>query len=163
MAKEEQTKEQTKQSAAQISEQEQLEAAAGEHTQEQPEAAAGEQMQEQPEAAAGEHTQEQPEEISSNKAPETEPVRAVFGVSSDGGTDVRPRFGNDKYSLLWGILSFFAPIVAYALRNLWRANYPMRSKSMLIGSILGIVFYVALFITAIALIVTRFALSKQFM
>lgn len=149
MAKEEQTKEQTKQSAAQISEQEQLEAAAGEHT------------QEQPEAAAGEHTQEQPG--SSNQTPEAEPVRAVFGVSSDGGTDVRPRFGNDKYSLLWGILSFFAPIVAYALRNLWRANYPMRSKSMLIGSILGIVFYVALFITAIALIVTRFALSKQFM
>ena len=151
MTKEEQTKEQTKQSAAQIPEQEQLEAAAGEHT------------QEQPEAAAGEHTQEQPEEISSNQAPETEQVRAVFGVSSDGGTDVRPRFGNDKYSLLWGILSFFAPIVAYALRNLWRANYPMRSKSMLIGSILGIVFYAALFITAIALIVTRFALSKQYM
>lgn len=151
MAKEEQTKEQTKQSAAQISEQEQLEAAAGEHT------------QEQPEEAAAEQAQEQPEEISSNKAPEAEPVRAVFGMSSDGGTDVRPRFGNDKYSLLWGILSFFAPIVAYALRNLWRANYPMRSKSMLIGSILGIVFYVALFITAIALIVTRFALSKQFM
>ncbi len=149
MAKEEQTKEQTEQPAAQISEQEQLEAAAGEHT------------QEQPEAAAGEHTQEQPG--SSNQTPEAEPVRAVFGVSSDGGTDVRPRFGNDKYSLLWGILSFFAPIVAYALRNLWRANYPMRSKSMLIGSILGIVFYVALFITAIALIVTRFALSKQFM
>lgn len=139
MTKEEQTKEQTKQSAAQISE------------------------PEKPEAAAGEHTQEQPEEISSNQAPETEPVRAVFGVSSDGGTDVRPRFGNDKYSLLWGILSFFAPIVAYALRNLWRANYPMRSKSMLIGSILGIVFYAALFITAIALIVTRFALSKQYM
>ena len=139
MTKEEQTKEQTKQSAAQIPE------------------------QEQPEAAGGEHTQEQPEEISSNQTPETEQVRAVFGVSSDGGTDVRPRFGNDKYSLLWGILSFFAPIVAYALRNLWRANYPMRSKSMLIGSILGIVFYVALFITAIALIVTRFALSKQFM
>ena len=137
MAKEEQTKEQTKQSAAQIPE------------------------PEQPEAAAGEHTQEQPG--SSNQTPEAEPVRAVFGVSSDGGTDVRPRFGNDKYSLLWGILSFFAPIVAYALRNLWRANYPMRSKSMLIGSILGIVFYVALFITAIALIVTRFALSKQFM
>lgn len=151
MTKEEQTKEQTKQSAAQISEPE------------QPEAAAGEQMQKQSEAAADEHTQEQPEEISSNQAPETEKVRAVFGVSSDGGTDVRPRFGNDKYSLLWGILSFFAPIVAYALRNLWRANYPMRSKSMLIGSILGIVFYVALFITAIALIVTRFALSKQFM
>ena len=151
MTKEEQTKEQTKQSAAQISEQEQPEAAAGEHT------------QEQPEAAAGEHTHEQPEEISSNKAPEAEPVRAVFGMSSDGGMDVRPRLGNDKYSLLWGILSFFAPIVAYALRNLWRANYPMRSKSMLIGSILGIVFYVALFITAIALIVTRFALSKQFM
>ena len=151
MTKEEQTKEQTKQSAAQISEQE------------QPEAAAGEQMQEQPEAAAGEQMQEQSEEISSNQAPETEQVRAVFGVSSDGGTDVRPRFGNDKYSLLWGILSFFAPIVAYALRNLWRANYPMRSKSMLIGSILGIVFYAARFITAIALIVTRFALSKQFM
>lgn len=151
MTKEEQTKEQTKQSAAQISEQEQLEAAAGEHT------------QEQPEEATAEQAREQPEEISSNKAPETEQVRAVFGVSSDGGTDVRPRFGNDKYSLLWGILSFFAPIVAYALRNLWRANYPMRSKSMLIGSILGIVFYVALFITAIALIVTRFALSKQFM
>ena len=148
MTKEEQTKEQTKQSAAQIPEQEQLEAAAGEHT------------QEQPEAAAGEHTQEQPEEISSNQAPETEQVRAVFGVSSDGGTDVRPRFGNDKYSLLWGILSFFAPIVAYALRNLWRANYPMRSKSMLIGSILGIVFYVALFITAIALIVIRFKMVK---
>ena len=122
MTKEEQTKEQTKQS---------------------------EQMQEQP--------------GSSNQTPEAEPVRAVFGVSSDGGTDVRSRFGNDKYSLLWGILSFFAPIVAYALRNLWRANYPMRSKSMLIGSILGIVFYVALFITAIALIVTRFALSKQYM
>ena len=139
MTKEEKTKEQTEQPAAQIPE------------------------QEQPEAAAGEHTQEQPEEISSNQAPETEQVRAVFGASSDGGTDVRPRFGNDKYSLLWGILSFFAPIVAYALRNLWRANYPMRSKSMLIGSILGIVFYVALFITAIALIVTRFALSKQFM
>ena len=118
-------------------------------------------MQEQPEAAAGEQMQEQPG--SSNQTPEAEPVRAVFGVSSDGGTDVRPRFGNDKYSLLWGILSFFAPIVAYALRNLWRANYPMRSKSMLIGSILGIVFYVALFITAIALIVTRFALSKQYM
>lgn len=149
MTKEEQTKEQTKQSAAQISEQE------------QPEAAAGEQMQEQPEAAAGEQMQEQPG--SSNQTPEAEQVRAVFGVSSDGGTDVRPRFGNDKYSLLWGILSFFAPIVAYALRNLWRANYPMRSKSMLIGSILGIVFYVALFITAIALIVTRFALSKQYM
>ena len=149
MTKEETTKEQTKQSAAQISEQE------------QPEEAAGEQMQEQPEAAAGEQMQEQ--SGSSNQTPEAEPVRAVFGVSSDGGTDVRPRFGNDKYSLLWGILSFFAPIVAYALRNLWRANYPMRSKSMLIGSILGIVFYVALFITAIALIVTRFALSKQFM
>lgn len=149
MTKEEQTKEQTKQSAAQISEQE------------QPEAAAGEQMQEQPEAAVGEQMQEQPG--SSNQTPEAEQVRAVFGVSSDGGTDVRPRFGNDKYSLLWGILSFFAPIVAYALRNLWRANYPMRSKSMLIGSILGIVFYVALFITAIALIVTRFALSKQYM
>ena len=149
MTKEEQTKEQTKQTAAQIPEPE------------QPEAAAGEQMQEQPEAAAGEQMQEQPG--SSNQAPETEQVRAVFGVSSDGGTDVRPRFGNDKYSLLWGILSFFAPIVAYALRNLWRANYPMRSKSMLIGSILGIVFYVALFITAIALIVTRFALSKQYM
>ena len=149
MTKEEQTKEQTKQSAAQISELEQPEAAAVEQAQGQPEAAAGEQMQEQP--------------GSSNQTPETEPVRAVFGVSSDGGTDVRPRFGNDKYSLLWGILSFFAPIVAYALRNLWRANYPMRSKSMLIGSILGIVFYVALFITAIALIVTRFALSKQYM
>ena len=149
MTKEEQTKEQTKQSAAQIPEPE------------QPEEAAGEQMQEQPEAAAGEQMQEQPG--SSNQMPEAEQVRAVFGVSSDGGTDVRPRFGNDKYSLLWGILSFFAPIVAYALRNLWRANYPMRSKSMLIGSVLGIVFYVALFITAIALIVTRFALSKQFM
>lgn len=149
MTKEEQTKEQPKQSAAQISEQE------------QPEAAAGEQMQEQSEAAAGEQMQEQPG--SSNQTPEAEQVRAVFGVSSDGGTDVRPRFGNDKCSLLWGILSFFAPIVAYALRNLWRANYPMRSKSMLIGSILGIVFYAALFITAIALIVTRFALSKQYM
>ena len=149
MTKEEQTKEQTKQSAAQISEQE------------QPEAAAGEQMQEQPEAAAGEQMQEQPG--SSNQTPEAEPVRAVFGVSSDGGTDVRPRFGNDKYSLLRGILSFVAPIGAYALRNLWRANDPMRSKSLLIGSILGIVFYVALFITAIALIVTRFALSKQYM
>lgn len=149
MTKEEQTKEQTKQSAAQISEPEQPEEAAVEQAQGQPEAAAGEQMQEQP--------------GSSNQTPEAEQVRAVFGVSSDGGTDVRPRFGNDKYSLLWGILSFFAPIVAYALRNLWRANYPMRSKSMLIGSILGIVFYVALFITAIALIVTRFALSKQYM
>ena len=149
MTKEEQTKEQTKQSAAQIPEPEQPEEAAVEQAQGQPEAAAGEQMQEQP--------------GSSNQTPEAEQVRAVFGVSSDGGTDVRPRFGNDKYSLLWGILSFFAPIVAYALRNLWRANYPMRSKSMLIGSILGIVFYVALFITAIALIVTRFALSKQFM
>ena len=149
MTKEEQTKEQTEQPAAQISEPELSEEASDE------------QAQGQPEAAAGEHTQEQPE--SSNQTPEAEPVRAVFGVSSDGGTDVRPRFGNDKYSLLWGILSFFAPIVAYALRNLWRANYPMRSKSMLIGSILGIVFYVALFITAIALIVTRFALSKQFM
>lgn len=149
MTKEEQTKEQTKQSAAQISEPEQPEEAAVEQAQGQPEAAAGEQMQEQP--------------GSSNQTPEAEQVRAVFGVSSDGGTDVRPRFGNDKYSLLWGILSFFAPIVAYALRNLWRANYPMRSKSMLIGSILGIVFYVALFITAIALIVTRFAMSKQFM
>lgn len=163
MAKEEKTKEQAELSAAQISESEQPEEAAAEQAQEQLEAAAGEHTQEQPEAAAGEHTQEQPEEISSNQAPETEQVRAVFGMSSDGGTDVRPRFGNDKYSLLWGILSFFAPIVAYALRNLWRANYPMRSKSMLIGSILGIVFYVALFITAIALIVTRFALSKQFM
>ena len=149
MTKEEQTKEQTKQSAAQISEPEQPEEAAVEQAQGQPEAAASEQMQEQP--------------GSSNQTPEAEQVRAVFGVSSDGGTDVRPRFGNDKYSLLWGILSFFAPIVAYALRNLWRANYPMRSKSMLIGSILGIVFYVALFITAIALIVTRFALSKQYM
>ena len=149
MTKEEQTKEQTEQPAAQISEPELLEEAFDA------------QAQGQPEAAAGEHTQEQPG--SSNQTPETEQVRAVFGVSSDGGTDVRPRFGNDKYSLLWGILSFFAPIVAYALRNLWRANYPMRSKSMLIGSILGIVFYVALFITAIALIVTRFALSKQFM
>ncbi len=149
MTKEEQTKEQTKQSAAQISEPEQPEEAAVEQAQGQPEAAAGEQMQEQP--------------GSSNQTPEAEQVRAVFGVSSDGGTDVRPRFGNDKYSLLWGILSFFAPIVAYALRNLWRANYPMRSKSMLIGSILGIVFYAALFITAIALIVTRFALSKQYM
>ena len=149
MTKEEQTKEQTKQSAAQISEPEQPEEAAVEQAQGQPEAAAGEQMQEQP--------------GSSNQTPEAEQVRAVFGVSSDGGTDVRPRFGTDKYSLLWGILSFFAPIVAYAVRNLWRANYPMRSKSMLIGSILGIVFYVALFITAIALIVTRFALSKQYM
>lgn len=148
MTKEEQTKEQTKQSAAQIPEPELSEEASDA------------QAQGQPEAAAGEHTQEQPEEISSNQAPETEQVRAVFGVSSDGGTDVRPRFGNDKYSLLWGILSFFAPIVAYALRNLWRANYPMRSKSMLIGSILGIVFYVALFITAIALIVIRFKMVK---
>ena len=161
MTKEEKTKEQTEQPAAQISEPELSEEASDEQAQGQPEAAAGEHTQEQPEAAAGEHTQEQPE--SSNQTPEAEQVRAVFGVSSDGGTDVRPRFGNDKYSLLWGILSFFAPIVAYALRNLWRANYPMRSKSMLIGSILGIVFYVALFITAIALIVTRFALSKQFM
>lgn len=90
-------------------------------------------------------------------------VRAEFGVSSDGTTDVRPRFGEDKYSFLWGLLSFFAPVVAFALRNIWRRNYPMRAKSMLIGSILGIVFYIALFVTAIALIVTRVILSKRFM
>lgn len=90
-------------------------------------------------------------------------VRAEFGVSSDGTTDVRPRFGEDKYSFLWGLLSFFAPVVAFALRNLWRRSYPMRAKSMLIGSILGIVFYIALFVTAIALIVTRVILSKRFM
>ena len=91
------------------------------------------------------------------------PVRAELGVSSDGTADVRPRFGEDKYSFLWGLLSFFAPVVAFALRNLWRRNYPMRAKSMLIGSILGIVFYIALFVTAIALIVTRVILSKRFM
>ena len=90
-------------------------------------------------------------------------VRAEFGVSSDGTTDVRPRFGEDKYSFLWGLLSFFAPVVAFALRNLWHRSYPMRAKSMLIGSILGIVFYIALFVTAIALIVTRVILSKRFM
>lgn len=90
-------------------------------------------------------------------------VRAEFGVSSDGTADVRPRFGEDKYSFLWGLLSFFAPVVAFALRNLWRRNYPMRAKSMLIGSILGIVFYIALFVAAIALIVTRVILSKRFM
>lgn len=90
-------------------------------------------------------------------------VRAEFGVSSDGTADVRPRFGEDKYSFLWGLLSFFAPVVAFALRNLWRRSYPMRAKSMLIGSMLGIVFYIALFVTAIALIVTRVILSKRFM
>lgn len=90
-------------------------------------------------------------------------VRAEFGVSSDGTADVRLRFGEDKYSFLWGLLSFFAPVVAFALRNLWRRSYPMRAKSMLIGSILGIVFYIALFVTAIALIVTRVILSKRFM
>ena len=90
-------------------------------------------------------------------------VRAESGVSSDGTADVRPRFGEDKYSFLWGLLSFFAPVVAFALRNLWRRSYPMRAKSMLIGSILGIVFYIALFVTAIALIVTRVILSKRFM
>ena len=84
-----------------------------------------------------------------------EPVRAVFGVSSDGGTDMRLRFGKDKYSFLWGLLSFFAPLVAFALRNLWRRNYPLRAKSMLIGSILGIIFYLALFATAIALICVK--------
>ena len=149
MTKEEQTKEQTEQPAAQISEPELSEEASDA------------QAQGQPEAAAGEHTQEQPG--SSNQTPEAEPVRAVFGVSSDGGTDVRPRFGEDKYSFLWGLLSFFAPVVAFALRNLWRRSYPMRAKSMLIGSILGIVFYIALFVTAIALIVTRVILSKRFM
>lgn len=89
-------------------------------------------------------------------------VRAVFGMSSDGKADVRPRFGEDKYSFFWGLLSFFAPIVAFALRNLWRRTYPLRSKSMLIGSILGIIFYIALFAAAIALIVTRVILSKRF-
>ncbi len=94
------------------------------------------------------------EESRLQEVEEKEPVRAVFGVSSEG-TDYRPRFGEDKYSFLWGLLSFFAPIVAFALRNLWRKNYPLRSRSMLIGSILGIVFYLALFATAIALICVK--------
>ena len=68
---------------------------------------------------------------------------------------MRLRFGKDKYSFLWGLLSFFAPLVAFALRNLWRRNYPLRAKSMLIGSILGIIFYLALFATAIALICVK--------
>lgn len=88
------------------------------------------------------------------------PVRAVFGVSADSGVDHRPAYGKDKYSFLWGLLSFFAPVVAFALRNLWRRTYPLRSKSILIGSVLGIVFYVALFATAVALIVVKINLYK---
>ena len=95
------------------------------------------------------------EEGGKESAAEQAPVRAVFGVSSDDGRDVRV-YGKDNYSFLWGLLAFFAPVVAFALRNLWKRNYPLRAKSMLIGSVLGIIFYIALFSTAIALIVLRF-------
>lgn len=101
-----------------------------------------------------------PEEGHAAEAENAAPVRAVFGVSADSGVDHRPAYGKDKYSFLWGLLSFFAPVVAFALRNLWRRTYPLRSKSILIGSVLGIVFYVALFATAVALIVVKINLYK---
>ena len=101
-----------------------------------------------------------PEEGDAAEAENAAPVRAVFGVSADSGVDHRPAYGKDKYSFLWGLLSFFAPVVAFALRNLWRRTYPLRSKSILIGSVLGIVFYVALFATAVALIVVKINLYK---
>lgn len=101
-----------------------------------------------------------PEDGHAAEAERAAPVRAVFGVSSDSGVDHRPAYGKDKYSFLWGLLSFFAPVVAFALRNLWRRTYPLRSKSILIGSVLGIVFYVALFATAVALIVVKINLYK---
>lgn len=101
-----------------------------------------------------------PEEGHAAETENAAPVRAVFGVSADSGVDHRPAYGKDKYSFLWGLLSFFAPVVAFALRNLWRRTYPLRSKSILIGSVLGIVFYVALFATAVALIVVKINLYK---
>ena len=101
-----------------------------------------------------------PENGHAAEAENAAPVRAVFGVSADSGVDHRPAYGKDKYSCLWGLLSFFAPVVAFALRNLWRRTYPLRSKSILIGSVLGIVFYVALFATAVALIVVKINLYK---
>ena len=101
-----------------------------------------------------------PENGHAAEAENAAPVRAVFGVSADSGVDHRPAYGKDKYSFLWGLLSFFAPVVAFALRNLWRRTYPLRSKSILIGSVLGIVFYVALFATAVALIVVKINLYK---
>ena len=101
-----------------------------------------------------------PEKGHAAEAENAAPVRAVFGVSADSGVDHRPAYGKDKYSFLWGLLSFFAPVVAFALRNLWRRTYPLRSKSILIGSVLGIVFYVALFATAVALIVVKINLYK---
>lgn len=109
--------------------------------------------------ADGEESAE-PEAGHAAEAENAAPVRAVFGVSADSGVDHRPAYGKDKYSFLWGLLSFFAPVVAFALRNLWRRTYPLRSKSILIGSVLGIVFYVALFATAVALIVVKINLYK---
>lgn len=106
------------------------------------------------------HESAKPEEGHAAEAENAAPVRAVFGVSADSGVDHRPAYGKDKYSFLWGLLSFFAPVVAFALRNLWRRTYPLRSKSILIGSVLGIVFYVALFATAVALIVVKINLYK---
>ena len=106
------------------------------------------------------HESAKPEEGHAAEAENAAPVRAVFGVSADSGVDHRPAYGKDKYSCLWGLLSFFAPVVAFALRNLWRRTYPLRSKSILIGSVLGIVFYVALFATAVALIVVKINLYK---
>lgn len=106
------------------------------------------------------HESAKPENGHAAEAENAAPVRAVFGVSADSGVDHRPAYGKDKYSFLWGLLSFFAPVVAFALRNLWRRTYPLRSKSILIGSVLGIVFYVALFATAVALIVVKINLYK---
>ena len=106
------------------------------------------------------HESAKPKEGHAAEAENAAPVRAVFGVSADSGVDHRPAYGKDKYSCLWGLLSFFAPVVAFALRNLWRRTYPLRSKSILIGSVLGIVFYVALFATAVALIVVKINLYK---
>lgn len=116
----------------------------------------GEESAEPPEGDAS----AKPEDGHAAEAERAAPVRAVFGVSSDSGVDHRPAYGKDKYSFLWGLLSFFAPVVAFALRNLWRRTYPLRSKSILIGSVLGIVFYVALFATAVALIVVKINLYK---
>lgn len=60
-------------------------------------------------------------------------------------------FGPDKKSALWGILSFFAPVVALVLYAVWKDDYPKRSRSVFIGAITGFVFYVLLIVLCVVL------------
>ena len=64
---------------------------------------------------------------------------------------------DDRSSFGWGVLAFFFPLIGIILYAVWRSEYPLRAKSLLIGFITGLIVDVALTVLSQCALVGLFA------